>query len=262
MINSKWVETAEFRDKETENEMALTDMNFDLSPYNSYNRSSINDDEDLEVPFQSDTETKLETSFYPNLNGGPHITLNGGPNHLFAVHQPDLQPQPETTFTPMPPGRIAHIPALDGNNGGQFTVEREDKDEEARNYIRKKSICLSMIKCLLSFMMCVGLLCCVVASKISLVAIGRKLNYTLGAHSNVSTNFTYCGNSKENAWECETVFDMLILILVIPSVISFIRAILISAFRSSHPWPTGKALFWVSSSPVQGIYLKTVTVKC
>ena len=154
----------------------------------------------------------------------------------------------------------------DPETSNQFTVEREGKNDSARNYRRKKSILLSILKCILAFLMSAGLLASAVVSKLSLVAIGWKLNYTSDKDSTSQTanstsrvnqttektaafhsKLTLCGNSRYSLYQCETVFNMLVLILVIPHIYGFLKALFSSGWKKSHPWPTKRAVIWVSS---------------
>lgn len=121
-------------------------------------------------------------------------------------------------------------------------VEKETRDEQSRTYKRKKTLLLSALKCILSILMSLTLFVCVVAGKISLVHIGQRLNYT-GIYRNVSTLVT-----DDTKFNRETSFIMLVIILVFPSSYTLIRAICTSGMRSSHPWPTKRAIVWVSTS--------------
>ena len=154
---------------------------------------------------------------------------------------------------------------LELETSNQFTVEREGKNDSARNYRRKKSVLLSILKCILAFLMSAGLLACAVVSKLSLVAIGCKLNYspdkdslpqTANSSSRVNqttektaashSELTFCGNSRYSLYQCETVFNMSVLILVIPHTYGFLKALFSSGWKKSHPWPTKRAVIWVS----------------
>ena len=135
-----------------------------------------------------------------------------------------------------------------------FTVEREEKNESARKYKKKKSVFLSILKCIISFLMSVCLLGCVVASKLSLVTLGQKVtsNFTLCKNSPMtsnSSNASFVGKSSgsngQSQYQNETIFNMLVLILIIPNAYSFLRALFSSGFKRSHPWPTKRAIIWV-----------------
>ena len=121
-----------------------------------------------------------------------------------------------------------------------FTVEQEQRNPDAQKYKRKKTLCLSALKCILSLMISVSLFVCVVASKISLVHIGQKLNYTAMYH-----NASRTVSSAEKSFVRETSFVMLVLLLVFPSVYTLFRAICNSGMKRSHPWPTKRAVIWV-----------------
>ena len=119
-------------------------------------------------------------------------------------------------------------------------VEQENKDEDSRKYKRKKTLLLSALKCILSMFMSLTLFICVVIGKISLVHIGQQLNYTA-----VGRNYTYEINHG-NASLRETSFIMLVIIMVSPSLYSLLKAICVSGMKRSHPWPTKRAIIWVS----------------
>lgn len=124
-------------------------------------------------------------------------------------------------------------------DGQIFTVERNER-KHTKHYKRKKTFCLSAFKSLLSILISLVLFACVVASKLSLVHIGQKLNYTEITASNSSSRVRSQNGSKR-----ETSLIMLIMILVSPSVYTFLRAICISGMKRSHPWPTRNAVIWV-----------------
>jgi len=116
-------------------------------------------------------------------------------------------------------------------------VEQETTDKD-RRYTREKTYLLSALKCLLSIFMSMALFVCVVAGKISLVHIGQQLNYTA-----TKDNFTYIVNDNSASLR-ETSFIMLIIIMIFPSLYSLLRAICVSGMKSSHPWPTQRAIIW------------------
>eukprot|EP00794_Sanderia_malayensis_P016163 gene16163-17786_t len=140
--------------------------------------------------------------------------------------------------------------SIDTDDTQTFTVkQKEEKDDNANKYKRNKTYVLSAVKCLLALFMSLLLFGCVILSKISLVYIGQRLTY--GAkravlNANLSLNATQqryiCG--KGSPYLCETVLDMLIILLVTPSAYSFLRAVYGTATSKSHPWPTRKAIIW------------------
>ena len=133
-----------------------------------------------------------------------------------------------------------HVTSHTNDEGSQiFTVERKEQ-KHAKQYKRKKTYFLSAFKSMLSILISLVLFACVVASKLSLVHIGQKLNYTAVTITNSSSRVT-----NHNGSQRETSLVMLIMILVCPSVYTFIRAFSISGMKRSHPWPTRKAVIWV-----------------
>ena len=134
-------------------------------------------------------------------------------------------------------------------------VEQETTDKD-RRYTREKTYLLSALKCILSIFMSIALFICVVAGKISLVHIGQQLNYTA-----TKENVTYIVNDNSASLR-ETSFIMLIIIMIFPSLYSLLRAICISGMKSSHPWPTQRAIIWVSKLALCCTFLKCVHNFC
>ena len=187
------------------------------------------------------------------------LCRNASPLSLQNVSEsPELNAKSMSHLTPN------MVPNSDTSN--QYTVEREEKNDTAKNYRRQKSVFLSILKCVLSMLMSICLLSCVVASKLSLVAIGQRLNYTMAktsvrqAASNASlgsnqtmkkhtphSSLIFCGSSKYGLYQCETIFNMLVLILMTPHIFAFLKALVSSGCKTSHPWPTKRAVAWVSS---------------
>ena len=148
-------------------------------------------------------------------------------------------PRPVVTLN----GRVlddAQQPSSSNMDEQPLIVEQEISDDDSKKYKRKKTLLLSAVKCILSVFMSLTLFICVVAGKISLVHIGQQLNYTA-----MHNNYTYIIN-HESASLRETSFVMLIIIMVFPSFYSLLRAICVSGMKRSHPWPTKRAVIWVS----------------
>ena len=136
-----------------------------------------------------------------------------------------------------------------------FVVQREEKNQSAKGHVKRKSIFLSIIKCVVSVLISACLLACVVASKLSVVELGLQLNFTREFPSdsanntsvksnNTATNIAsaQCGPSCRQA---ARVFVMLVLVLIIPYGYSLLRGMFQSGFKRTHPWPTKRALIWV-----------------
>ena len=135
-------------------------------------------------------------------------------------------------------------------------VEQETRDEESRRYKRKKTLLLSALKCILSIMMSITLFVCVVVGKISLVHIGQRLNYT-DLHRNSSSL-----QAKDSKSPRETSFIMLVMIVVFPSFYTLLRATCTSGMKRSHPWPTQRAIVWVSFYKYIGAFLNVLLSSC
>ena len=134
-----------------------------------------------------------------------------------------------------------------------FTVDREEKNKSAHKYRRKKPILLSILKCIVSLIMSAGLITCVIVSKLSLVTVGQKLNFTLWKSNNENNRTSNASikastlsiNNASNQYQSAIVFNMLVLILIVPHAYGFLRSLFSSGFKQSHPWPTKRAVLWV-----------------
>ena len=123
-----------------------------------------------------------------------------------------------------------------GDDNFKFTVSEESKVqklEAEKVKVQESSWSLSIFKILLTGFIAVAFLFSVVATKLTVVAIGQQFN--------VSCTEPSCILEKEN----EAPYIMMILIMMIPQFISFISALGNSAF-SNEPWPSKQALVWVS----------------
>ena len=152
----------------------------------------------------------------------------------------DTLPRPTETLKTSVPNGVQQT-ATSSVEEQLLIVEQETRDEDSRKYKRKKTILLSALKCILSVLMSVTLFVCVVAGKLSLVHIGQRLNYTNLHRNNTSLKNDSVGPLRE------TSFIMLVIILVFPSLYTLVRAICVSGMKRSHPWPTQRAIIWVSS---------------
>ena len=222
------------------------------------------DDETIELPtYKNSLDSGIGFHLKRPSFSEPDIPVSRNVSPLpapYVSESPDLNTKSRSYLEP----NMLPNMGLESETSNQFTVEREDKNESARNYRRKKSILLSILKCILAFLMSAGLLACAVASKLSLAAIGWKLNYTSDKSSSPQTansssrvnqttettaalhsELTFCGNSRHSLYQCETVFNMLVLILVIPHIYGFLKALFSSGWKKSHPWPTKRAVIWV-----------------
>ena len=123
-----------------------------------------------------------------------------------------------------------------GNDKFDFTVNKEsraEKLEAQKTKVHKSSWFLSIIKIMVTGIIAISLLLSIVATKLTVVAIGQQFN--------VSCSEMECILQKEN----ETPYIMMVIIMMVPQFISFIKAVGNSAF-STEPSPSKQALFWVS----------------
>ena len=109
----------------------------------------------------------------------------------------------------------------------EYTVKQTAKINRERFRDPRPSIWLSVAKWLIAVILFLSVLACVVASKVCLVSIGQ-----------IYTN----NESNKNSGERETLFVMLVLVLWIPEAFAFFRSCWGSLLRSSHPWPSRKAI--------------------
>eukprot|EP00112_Aurelia_sp_Birch-Aquarium-sp1_P009840 Seg2134.2 transcript_id=Seg2134.2/GoldUCD/mRNA.D3Y31 product="Chitin synthase chs-2" protein_id=Seg2134.2/GoldUCD/D3Y31 len=129
-----------------------------------------------------------------------------------------------------------------------YTVKKQPKVEilEARkDKVRESSWVLSVLKLFITGFMSVGLLVLMVASKLSIIAIGQQWKGN-------GRNCTMKGDNKDG--ENERAFVMLILIMMIPQLFSLLKSVGNSAFCSSEPWPSKAAAFWGILSAVFEVF--------
>lgn len=125
------------------------------------------------------------------------------------------------------------------NDGLKFTVEQQPKVEILESHkakVHESSWLLSICKIIVTGFIAVTLLCCVIATKLTLVAIGQQFNTTCTLSPNG------CIKERQN----ETPYIMMVMIMMAPQFISFIRAAANSAFSKGEPWPSRKAIIWVT----------------
>ena len=124
----------------------------------------------------------------------------------------------------------------DSSHKFDFTVNKPSRAkqlEAQKSKVQEASWFLSIVKLLVTGIIAIALLLSVVATKLTVVAIGQQFN--------VSCTELECILQKEN----ETPYIMMVLIMMVPQFISFIKAVGNSAF-STEPWPSKQALFWVN----------------
>ena len=124
-----------------------------------------------------------------------------------------------------------------------FTVERKDEDSHMHRWFKKPSRALSGLKFLLAMLLAAITLFCVVASKLSILSISKRLNKD---GTNITHRFT-CKDTKDlSKCEKETSFVMLCLLLMIPPAYTLLKMFVITCRKITHPWPTKLAILWVS----------------
>lgn len=113
----------------------------------------------------------------------------------------------------------------------EYTVKQTAKVHREILEDPRPSLWLSVVKWVVGIFLFVSVLTCLVASKISLLSIAFY-------HKDLSEN-----TSKKNR---ETIFIMIVLALMIPEAVMFLKACWTSLFRKSHKWPRAKAVLVVS----------------
>lgn len=111
----------------------------------------------------------------------------------------------------------------------EYAVSKTAKINREKPRESRSSVWLSIVKCLFGAFLFVSVLICLVASKLSLLSI---------AH--------YHGNASSGI-ERETLFIMIVVLLIIPEAYTLLKASWISLFSKTHKWPCRKAIFMVSS---------------
>ncbi|XP_057290350.1 uncharacterized protein LOC130613049 [Hydractinia symbiolongicarpus] len=133
------------------------------------------------------------------------------------------------------------ITNLENSNKEQkFTVKTKSKIErieENRKTDSQTSVCLALVKWIVTILMFLMTLSCLVASKMSIISIAIRLR---PASFNKTTSTNCLPN---NNCEAETAFVMITLLITIPQVISLLRAIRNSAFSKTELWPSKFSIF-------------------
>ena len=116
----------------------------------------------------------------------------------------------------------------------EYTVKQTAKVHREILEDPRPSVWLSVVKWVVGIFLFVSVLTCLVASKISLLSIA----------------FYHKHSSRNNP---ETSFIMIVLALMIPEAVMFLKACWTSLFRKSHKWPRTRAVLVVSY-----FYVRTV----
>ena len=114
----------------------------------------------------------------------------------------------------------------------KYTVNQTAKVHRDSVEDRRPSIWYSVVKWIVGIFLLISVLSCLVASKISLLSI---------AYYHESS-----GAKQSNDTNRETIFIMVVLTLMLPEAVSFLKACWTSLFRKNHKWPSSKAILLVS----------------
>ena len=120
-----------------------------------------------------------------------------------------------------------------------FTVERVD-DSQTHRWFKKPSRALSLLKMIIAFFLGILTLFCVVASKLSILSITSRLN-----NGTNSTGHKVVTCNDGETCERETAYVMLCIILMIPPLFTFMKMLILTCRKITHPWPTKVAILWV-----------------
>ena len=115
----------------------------------------------------------------------------------------------------------------------EYTVKQTAKVHREKLEDPRPSIWLSVVKWLVGIFLFVSVLTCLVASKISLLSIAYYYDQT-------EKDDKDCNSNRE------TIFIMIVLALMIPEAVSFLKACWSSLLLKNHKWPRGKAVLVVS----------------
>ena len=144
------------------------------------------------------------------------------------------QTTPDCTSRPIRLSNMTERAHTKDSGSTSYTVKKQPKVEileERKDKVHESSWVLSVLKLFITGFMSAGLLVLVVASKLSIIAIGQQW----------SEKDKDCNKKGDN----EKIFIMLILIMMIPQLFSLLKSVGNSAFCTSEPWPSKAAAFWV-----------------
>ena len=133
----------------------------------------------------------------------------------------------------------------DAEKKNQFSVNAKPKAEQIEEEKRKKvktTVSLSIIKWIFTVFLFFGTLVCLIGSKLSLVSLSQRLNKAKFSSKQQDHPQQSC---KDDNCTSETAFVMVILIMMIPHGITFIKVFFNSAFSNEEVWPKCSAVLWV-----------------
>ena len=124
------------------------------------------------------------------------------------------------------------LPNAEQSDDIEYTVNQTAKVHRDSVEDRRPSIWYSVVKWIVGIFLPISVLTCLVASKMSLLSIACYHDPS-GAKQSSDTNR-------------ETIFIMVVLTLMLPEAVSFLKACRTSLFRKNHRWPSAKAILVVS----------------
>lgn len=114
----------------------------------------------------------------------------------------------------------------------KYTVNQTAKVHRESVEDRRPSVWYSVVKWIVGIFLLISVLTCLVASKSSLLSIAYYHDPS--------------GAKQSNDTNRETIFIMVVLTLMLPEAVSFLKACWTSLFRKNHKWPSTKATLIVS----------------
>ena len=117
----------------------------------------------------------------------------------------------------------------------QYTVKQTAKIHQEKPKDPRPSLWLAVAKWLVAVFLFLSVLACVVASKISLLSIAHFRGNGSEPHA----------TSYDLKAQKETVFIMMVFVLIIPEAFTFLKACWTSLLRKSHKWPCARAIILV-----------------
>ena len=133
--------------------------------------------------------------------------------------------------------------AEDTQQQTSFTVQSAPKieiiEEKANKKKSRTSIWLSLLKWIFTLVMFSATLGCLVMSKVALISVGIHLKNGTARRTTAPSNETI--PFKDHS--ADVSFTMMILFMLIPHAISFLRAFI---DPTTGKWPTWKTIAWVS----------------
>lgn len=153
--------------------------------------------------------------------------------------------------------------SFDSNAGKCYTVESKDRIEERRpDDDPCENFWLCVAKWIAALVLSVAVLFCVAGSKVFLFVLGqhyrdleREVTRDVGREvsrnaTNSTRNYTRALNTNpatnRETTNRESIFIMLVLVLMIPQMASLLFALWKSVRAYSHPWPSSRAVLLVS----------------